>query len=90
MLGPMAHNVVLKRSAAKGLESLPEKDRKRAISALRGLAADPWQGKKLQGNLAGLYSLRVWPLLIIYQISQKTVTVTVVAIGHRQGVYQRS
>jgi mRNA interferase RelE/StbE len=86
----MAYKVVLKRSAGKELESLPEKDRTRAISALRGLAADPFQGKKLQGNLAGLYSLRVWPLRIIYQVSQKMVTVTVVAIGHRQGVYQRS
>lgn len=82
------YHVVLKRNAAKRLESLPEKDRQRVLSVLAGLRADPYQGKKLQGELSGLYSLRAWPYRIIYEISKKTIAVTVVAIGHRKSVYR--
>jgi mRNA interferase RelE/StbE len=88
MLRPVAYAVHLKRSAAKQVEKLPEKDRLRVLSALAGLQEDPRRGTKLQGQLAGLYSLRVWPYRIIYEISQEQITVTVVTVGHRKSVYQ--
>jgi addiction module RelE/StbE family toxin len=58
------------------------------LQALEGLRREPLHGKKLQGQLAGLYSLRVWPYRIIYQVSHKTITILVVAIGQRKDVYQ--
>ncbi len=47
------------------------------LSALEGLREDPFAGKKLQGELYGLYSLRVWPYRIIYSIEKRIIKVTV-------------
>ena len=44
-------------------------------------------GKKLKGELAGQYSLAIKPYRIVYTVEKKVVTVTVLHIGHRQGVY---
>jgi mRNA-degrading endonuclease RelE of RelBE toxin-antitoxin system len=45
-------------------------------------------GKKLQGDHKGQRSLRVWPYRIVYVVQQKVVTIAVLKIGHRQGVYK--
>lgn len=79
--------VILKRSAEKQYTKLPKHDRQRVLAALQGLRSDPWQGKKLEGDLEGLYAIRVWPYRIIYTMEKKMVTVTVVAIGHRKDIY---
>ena len=55
---------------------------------MRDLALDPFQGKKLKGELRGQYSIRVWPYRIIYQIYKKELIITIIDVGHRQGVYR--
>lgn len=59
------------------------------FAAIQGLRSDPWQGKKLEGDLDGLYAIRVWPYRIIYTIEKRMVIVTVVAIGHRRDIYRK-
>ncbi len=81
--------VVLKRKAEKQYKMLALKDRKRVLSALQHLRENPWTGKKLEGDLLGKWSLRVWPYRIIYVVEKEKITVTVLAIGHRQGVYKK-
>ncbi|MDA1208882.1 MAG: type II toxin-antitoxin system RelE/ParE family toxin [bacterium] len=82
------YSIELSRGAEKSLNTLEKKNQQRVISALEGLEKDPFIGKKLQGPLKGLWSIRVLPFRIIYSISKKTVTVSVVAIGDRKGVYK--
>ncbi|MBP9850444.1 MAG: type II toxin-antitoxin system RelE/ParE family toxin, partial [Candidatus Peribacteraceae bacterium] len=36
----------------------------------------------------GKYTLRVWPYRIIYKFEKQQLTVYVLEIGHRQGVYK--
>ena len=81
--------VVLTLRAAKQLGKISAKDRTHILETMAGLRDDPWKGKKLQGELAGLFSLRVWPYRIIYTIEKKIVRVTVVTIGQRKDVYER-
>ena len=83
------YTVVLKRRAEKQYNALPAKDRAMVLAGLQGLREDPFSGKKLQGDLFGLYSLRVWPYRIIYSVQKRTITVTVVAIGQRKDVSER-
>lgn len=60
---------------------------KRSIrKALDGLATDPYIGKPLQEELAGLWSLPVSHHRIIYQIEKSAITV--VFIGPRRDVYE--
>jgi mRNA interferase RelE/StbE len=83
------YTVTLTKAAEKNLGSLPKKDQKRIVEAMEGLQANPFTGKQLQGPLEGLWSLRVWPYRIIYRVEKQIITVTVLAIGHRQGVYKK-
>lgn len=82
-------NVFLKPKARKQFDALPAKDQGTVFDALEGLRENPYAGKKLQGELHGLYSLRVWPYRIIYTIEKRRITVTVVAIGQRKNIYKR-
>lgn len=84
----MKYRVELKPRAEKELNKLPQRDYYRIITALVGLAIDPFVGKKLEGKYKDCYSLRVWPYRIIYQINKKELLVFVIRIGHRQGIYK--
>ncbi len=84
----MKYRVKLKPRAEKELNKLPQRDYYRIITALVGLAIDPFVGKKLEGKYKDYYSLRVWPYRIIYQINKKELLVFVIQIGHRQGIYK--
>ncbi len=89
MLREVMYHVVLKKQAHAQYAKLAAKDKRKILAALQGLRLDPWMGKKLQGPLSGLFSLRVWPWRIIYTIEKNIVTVTVVAIGNRKDVYRK-
>jgi len=83
------YKVVIKKRAEKQFSRLSMKDQKRILEALQSLRKAPFDGKKLQGEVAGLWSIRVWPYRIIYIIEKKVVTVSIVAIGDRKDVYKK-
>lgn len=78
----------LEKRAQKDLDKIPLQYQKRILVALSIIASDPFAGKKLSGELTGLYSCRAWPYRIIYQIYKKELLVLIIRVGHRQGVYQ--
>ncbi len=55
---------------------------------MKSLETSPFCGKKLEGGYEGRYALRAWPYRIIYVVDKKVVTVTILSVGHRQGVYK--
>ncbi|OGJ54150.1 hypothetical protein A3D11_03945 [Candidatus Peribacteria bacterium RIFCSPHIGHO2_02_FULL_49_16] len=85
----MTYRVLLKKNASKQFASLSEKDQKRVLASLNELRVHPYAGKKLHGDLQGLWSIRVWPYRIIYTVEKKIVTVTVVSIGDRKNIYKK-
>lgn len=76
------------KSARKELEKIPNQYQKRILAVLPVIAAHPFCGKKLDGELAGLYSYRAWPYRIIYKIYREILLVVIIRIGHRKDVYQ--
>ncbi|MBI5046065.1 MAG: type II toxin-antitoxin system RelE/ParE family toxin [Candidatus Yonathbacteria bacterium] len=74
--------------AIKSLKKIPKKQRIKILKAVDGLAVSPYIGKKLQGELAGLFSLRVWPYRILYVVKKKEILVVILDIGHRQNIYK--
>lgn len=84
----MNYQVRLTPKAEKDLVSITSRDKIRVVLALQGLAENPFAGKKLKGELDGLYSVRVWPYRIIYEIYKKKLLVLVIRIGHRQEAYK--
>ena len=82
--------IVYKQSVKKDLKNIPKKIKsliKRTIE--EKLKVDPlYFGTPLKQNLKGLMKVRVGNYRIIYSIKKNTVTVFVIKIGHRKGVYK--
>jgi mRNA interferase RelE/StbE len=83
-----SYSVLIKRSAAKDLESFPLKDRRRIVARIEGLRGDPRPPgcEKLSGEEK--YRLRQGSYRILYEILDRELIVTVVRIGHRRDVYR--
>ena len=84
----MAYHVLLKPSAQKEHAKLEYRDRLRVNAILLDVKQNPLVGKKLKGKYTGCYSIRVWPIRIIYQIYKKDLLVLVIRIRHRGGAYK--
>lgn len=83
------YRVLIKRSAAKELESVPsKKDRQRIVRRIRSLSEDPRppSARKLSGR--ELYRIRQGNYRIVYEIRDEEVIVNVVKVGDRKDVYR--
>ena len=82
------YRVSIKRSAVKEIEAIPQKkERQRIIRRIGQLADNPHPvgSKKLSGH--DRYRIRQGNYRIVYGISDKELTVTVVKVGHVKDVY---
>jgi len=84
----MPYCVVVPKRVKKQLDKIGGKYRKKINSALMGLAINPFQGKKLEGEFKDRRSLKIWPYRIIYRIEKKKLIILVLEIAHRQGIYK--
>ena len=70
-------------------ELSPERLKHIAERILLNIAQNPFQGKKLLGKLAGLYSARITRRYrVIYQIDSVKDIVWVMDVAHRKDVYR--
>ena len=83
------YNVLITKSAAKELEAIPEKDRRRIIERIRGLSGEPrpFGVEKLSGD--DKYRIRQGNFRILYEILDRDLVVSVIRIGDRRDVYRR-
>ena len=84
----MTWRAVLAPEAAKAVQSLAP-DLKRSVKAgVRAIVAEPQLGKALVRELSGLYSYRVRRYRIVYACDNASRTVRIVAVGHRESIYE--
>ena len=83
-----AYKVFFKSSVEKDLEAIPQKDLKKIIKRIGGLAEDPRPPgcEKLTGQ--DRYRLRQGSYRILYSIQANELTVSVVKVGHRKDIYR--
>lgn len=83
-----SYSVLLTRSAAKELERVPTKDRRRIVTKIGALANDPRPPgvEKLSGEEK--YRIRQGDYRILYEIRDTELVVTVVRIGNRREVHR--
>jgi mRNA interferase RelE/StbE len=84
-----SYSLLIRRSAAKEIESLPPKDRRRVVDKIQALANNPRPPgcEKLSG--ADKYRIRQGDYRILYEIVDRDLIITVVKVGHRREVYYR-
>ena len=73
---------------AEAIRSL-HPDLKRSIkSAIRAIASDHACGEPLLRELDGMWKFRVRRFRIVYAVDRKARTIRLMAVGHRQFVYE--
>ena len=82
------YRLIIERRVSKEVSKLPKNAQQRIDDAIQQLRINPFAGKKLEGEYEGAWTIRAWPYRIIYSIDRKLLTVTVLRVGHRQGVYK--
>jgi mRNA interferase RelE/StbE len=82
------YRITIKKSAAKELEDIPQKDLQKLIKRIRSLAKDPRPhgSRKLSGQEQ--YRIRQGDYRIVYSIEDKDSLVDIVKIGHRREIYR--
>ena len=85
----MAYTVLVSSRAARDLRSLDTQTRRRVQTHLEALADDPFPPgrKKLQGQTAETWRIRVGEFRILYDVDQSTVTVLVLRVRNRKDAY---
>jgi mRNA interferase RelE/StbE len=82
------YRIAIKRSAAKELEELPTKDRRRIVRKIRRLGDEPRPPGCEKLSAQERYRLRQGDYRILYEVDDEDLLVTVVRIGHRGDVYR--
>ena len=57
--------------------------------AIESLSSNPYKGKPLSYELAGLRSFRTTDYRIIYRIKEERLKIIVISVGHRKEIYKR-
>jgi mRNA interferase RelE/StbE len=73
---------------AEVIRSLHPDLKKSIKSAIRASASDPERGEPLLRELEGLWKFRVRRFRVVYAIDRKMRTIRVMAVGHRQSIYE--
>lgn len=80
--------IILSPRAAKQYKKIGAKDRPKIDRKIDLLASDPHMGKALQGEYAGEYSIRAWPLRIIYTFDSVNQIIQIENIDYRGSIYK--
>lgn len=84
----MSYTLRFERAAQNALQKkIHPRDASRIRQALEALADDPypWQSLKLRDREG--YRLRVGDYRVIYDVDEADEVVTILQVGHRQGIY---
>jgi mRNA interferase RelE/StbE len=82
-----SYKIVFKRSVAKDLRRIPDRDVQRILKRIEALIEEPRPpgAEKLTGD--EIYCERQGNYRILYTIEDEVITVTIVKVGHRRDVH---
>lgn len=83
-----SYRVLIKPSAARELEELPQKDRARIATKITTLAGNPRPTGSEKLSAQEEYRVRQGHYRVVYSISDTEKTVLVVKVAHRREVYR--
>lgn len=82
--------ILIKPSAVKEIEAIPERDRTRIVYRIQGLAENPRPHGCEKLSMQDRYRIRQGKYRVLYEIRDPEVIVVVVKVAHRKEVYRES
>ena len=83
-----SYSLVFKKSVAKDLRNIPNKDVKRLLNAIKSLVENPRAEGCIKLSGQERYRLRQGVYRIVYEIIDRELIVQVVKVAHRGVVYK--
>ncbi len=83
------YSIKYTKEAKKKIEKLDKSIRLIIKKSIESLSSNPYKGKPLSHDIAGLYSLRTSDYRIIYRIKEKQLIIIVITVGHRREIYKK-
>ncbi len=83
------HKLLVPDDIAKLISTMHPHLKKKIKASLNIILTDPYAGKALKDELAGLRSFRVSKFRIIYRVSKKK-QIELVAVGPRERIYEET
>jgi mRNA interferase RelE/StbE len=83
------YKLVFKRSVAKDLRKIPNKDVKKILSTIESLLDDPRSEVCIKLSGQERYRIRQGVYRIVYEIQDKELIILVVKVAHRSIVYKK-
>ena len=83
-----SYRLLIKPSAAKELEALPPKDRRRLVARIRDLSSDPHPTRSEKLSIHDLFRVRQDNYRVLYSVDYADLVVVIIKIGHRRAVYR--
>lgn len=83
------YTIKFTEEAKKKIQKLDPSIRPVIKKAIESLVENPFRGKSLSYDLAGLYSLRTSDYRIIYRINGTELVIIIISVGHRGDVYKK-
>ena len=81
------YQVNLDKNAKNFLKKLKRGDQEYIFERIEKLKDNPNLGKRLAGNLFGLWKLRIDKYRVLYRIIDDKLLIIIIDIGHRKNVY---
>jgi len=82
------YRIEIKKSAVKEIRKLPQRDLKRILPLIAGLADDPRPDGSVKLSGEEKYRIRCGVYRILYSIEDMRLIVCVVKVAHRREVYR--
>lgn len=82
------YRLVFKKSVAKDLKKIPNKDIARILERINTLVGDPKPQGAIKLTNQEKYRIRQGAYRILYELQDLSLIITVVKIAHRQTVYK--
>jgi len=83
-----SYKILIKPSAVKEIEAIPQRERQRIVARIQGLSSNrrPPGSEKLSGQ--DKFRVRQGVYRIVYSVTDDEPSVLIVKVGHRKEVYR--
>jgi mRNA interferase RelE/StbE len=83
-----SYKILIKPSAVKEIEAIPQRERQRIVARIQGLSSNPRPPGSEKLSSQDKFRVRQGVYRIVYSVNDDEPSVLIVKVGHRKEVYR--